>query len=98
MSYILGRPVPPRPQGDTQDSDSMSSDKPAPHFDTVNLHSDRRDKPGHGALHVGNSYILARTQFQVEVRAASGGVVPGVPTDPLVRMTTSLADICNPSW
>ncbi|MCB1664155.1 MAG: cystathionine gamma-synthase family protein [Pseudomonadales bacterium] len=29
----------------------MSRDKPAPHFDTVNLHSDRRDKPGHGALH-----------------------------------------------
>lgn len=29
----------------------MSSDKPAAHFDTVNLHSDRRDKPGHGALH-----------------------------------------------
>jgi len=29
----------------------MSTDKPAPHFDTVNLHSDRSDKPEHGALH-----------------------------------------------
>ena len=29
----------------------MSTDKPTPHFDTVNLHSDRSDKPEHGALH-----------------------------------------------
>ncbi len=29
----------------------MSTDKPSPHFDTVNLHSDRSDKPEHGALH-----------------------------------------------
>lgn len=29
----------------------MSTEKPTPHFDTVNLHSDRSDKPEHGALH-----------------------------------------------
>lgn len=29
----------------------MSTEKPHPHFDTVNLHSDRSDKPEHGALH-----------------------------------------------
>ncbi len=29
----------------------MSTDKREAHFDTVNLHSDRRDKPEHGALH-----------------------------------------------
>ncbi len=29
----------------------MNIDKPKPHFDTVNLHSDRSDKPEHGALH-----------------------------------------------
>lgn len=29
----------------------MSIDKPTAHFDTVNLHSDRRDTPEHGALH-----------------------------------------------
>ncbi len=29
----------------------MSTDKKKAHFDTVNLHSDRRDKPEHGALH-----------------------------------------------
>jgi len=29
----------------------MSTDQRKAHFDTVNLHSDRRDKPEHGALH-----------------------------------------------
>lgn len=29
----------------------MNTEKPTPHFDTVNLHSDRSDKPEHGALH-----------------------------------------------
>lgn len=29
----------------------MNTDKPTPHFDTMNLHSDRSDKPEHGALH-----------------------------------------------
>ncbi|MCB9659857.1 MAG: hypothetical protein H6726_19565 [Sandaracinaceae bacterium] len=48
--------------------------------------------PGHGALHVGNTYILARTQFQVEVRAASGGVVPGVPTFAYLRVSDPLSE------
>jgi hypothetical protein len=46
--------------------------------------------PGHGALHVVGSYVLARTRFQVEVHAASGGVVPGVPTFAYLRVSDPL--------
>ncbi|MCB9629616.1 MAG: hypothetical protein H6725_19790 [Sandaracinaceae bacterium] len=48
--------------------------------------------PGHGALHIGGSYVLARTRFQVEVHAASGGVVPGVPTFAYLRVSDPLRE------
>lgn len=50
----------------------------------------RISHPGHGALHVMGSYVLARTRFQVEVHAASGGVVPGVPTFAYLRVSDPL--------
>lgn len=50
----------------------------------------RISHPGHGALHVVGSYVLARTRFQVEVHAASGGVVPGVPTFAYLRVSDPL--------
>ncbi|MEZ4329216.1 MAG: MG2 domain-containing protein [Polyangiales bacterium] len=52
----------------------------------------RISHPGHGALHLGGSYVLARTRFQVEVHAASGGVVPGVPTFAYLRVSDALGE------
>jgi hypothetical protein len=48
--------------------------------------------PGHGALHIGGGYVLARTRYQVEVHAASGAVVPGVPTFAYLRVSDPLSE------